>query len=106
MKYQFNQAVHFGGKDYPRGINEVSEKMESNPHFLKYVSAGFIVDIDRSVIVTTKTTVERSQELFDRLVAKRDGKKIELSSIEVPAEKDVDAEPVQKAAGVDKKKKR
>lgn len=71
MQYLFKQAVFLSGKSYPRGLHELSEKVENDPHFLKFVGAGFIVDPEAEHVQTTQTLKERSEALLNKVMGKK-----------------------------------
>lgn len=71
MFYQFKQAVHFGGKDYLRGVHDVPEAVEYDPNFIKYVGAGLIVDAEAPAkAITLESSHDRSKRLHEHLVKK------------------------------------
>lgn len=75
MQYFLKQAGHFGGKDYQRGVNDLPEKAENDPFFLKCVGAGLITEVDAPKIVSTETLQDRQKKLLNRLIAKANADK-------------------------------
>jgi hypothetical protein len=86
MQYHFTQSVRLGGKDYTRGTHEVPDfpentpdekqnkkNAEANAHFLKFVSAGFIVEADQAKTPTLETPAERAKRLHAKIVAQKNG---------------------------------
>ncbi len=71
MHYKFLQAVHIQGRDYPRGVHSVSEKVEYDAYFLKLVSSGLVVEVEASKVVSPESSAERSKKLLDKLLAKK-----------------------------------
>jgi hypothetical protein len=85
-RYQFHQAVHIAGKDFSRGIHEVSEKAEYDPTFLKYVGLGLITEADaKAKPPTPQSIMERNQALHDRLVKRADERKAAATAGKHPA---------------------
>lgn len=108
MQYLFKQAVHLSGKIYKLGVNEVPEKVENDPHFLKYIGAGLIVDVDPLKSAKLKTQEERAEEILNKLHAeKKISKPVLRTEKGVKAPLVADKEPVtpsQTASPVAKKK--
>lgn len=71
MLYQFKQAVHLNGKNYPCGVHEVDEKTEYHSYFLKLVSAGLVLEADVKKAVSPVDLQERSKKLLEKLMAKK-----------------------------------
>lgn len=104
--YQFKQAVHIDGKDFPRGIHKVSESVEKHPHFLKYVSLGLIVESQPAPMMG-QSAQERGEKLMNKLVKKADAGKSpapEMVKEEAPAE--VESADEEKPKGKSGKKSR
>ncbi len=72
MRYQFKQAVHLAKKDYPRGVHEISAQVEQDPHFLKYVKLGWIVEAKPAQHLSFNGDKDRAEKLLNQLVAKKD----------------------------------
>jgi len=110
MRYKFNQALHIGGKDFPRGNHEVPAKSEQDSNFLRYVGLGLIVDADPVRAGGVKSERERNEKLHNRLVEDSDAKKAKAHAAkegkdEVKAEdsKEPDAAPKSPESEDDKK---
>lgn len=83
--YQFKQSVHIGGpnlhgkripgKDFARGLREVSPDYEQHPHFLKYAAAGLIVDGPKESKASLPDPEKQKQKLLDRIGAEADARK-------------------------------
>lgn len=97
MKYEFKRSVHIAGKDFPKGVSEVSEVQESHAHFLRYVKAGYIVDHKVIEPVKIEHNAVRAKIILDRL-AEKQMTKIEDAPDEVQLP--LDMEPVAEASEV------
>lgn len=89
MHYKFNQSVHIAGKDFPRGTHEVSEKVELDPHFLKYVGCGFISEAEVVPVVSLESPQERNERLLNKLVEKGKARSAKLAEVKEPAPSEV-----------------
>ena len=96
MKYNFRQAVHLGGRDYQLGNQEVDEKAEQDPVFLKYVELGLIVDAVVQQDYSGKTLKARSEALLKKLMDRKVPQASAAATPALPAESDEkSAEPVE-----------
>lgn len=76
-QYLFKQATVLCGHEFKVGVHSVSEKVECDPRFLRYVECGLIVDADDAHVVSAETTEERSKRLHARLSGKTAPKDLE-----------------------------
>lgn len=60
-----------GGKDYSRGIHDLTEKAENDPYFLKLIGAGLIVDVEGSKIISPESAKKRAEKLLNRISKKQ-----------------------------------
>lgn len=75
-RYQFHQAVHIAGTDFRRGVHEVSEKVEYDSTFIRYVGLGLITEADAKTDPPSPQSIaERNKALHDRLVKRTDDRK-------------------------------
>lgn len=75
MRYQFKQSVSIQKKDYRVGVHEVSENVEYDPTFIKYVEKGLIVEAESQKVISTESAKEKAEKLHETLVKRRDAKK-------------------------------
>jgi hypothetical protein len=101
MLYQFKQAVCFGGKTYSLGVNEVDEKAEQDPYFLKLVKHQYVLDVEATVVVSPETLKERSERLLERLASRKPYRSVPIDEPKA----DESAEPVKKDVKKSKKSK-
>lgn len=96
MKYLFAQPVYLGGKLFPAGIRDVSEKNEADPHFLKFVGAGFIKEVEAAPepLLNNK---QRAERLLEKILSKpKKAVKVDSRPEEAPKEA-VKEEPASEA---------
>jgi hypothetical protein len=102
MNYFFHQAVFLAGKRFSVGLHDVSEKAENDPHFLKFISAGYISDASGAASGPPNLSpFERSQNLLDKLIKEKRVKMpatVQRQSMHQPVSAHVPQTEAQKAA--------
>lgn len=107
MLYLFKQAVNFCGKDYHRGVHEVPEAVEYDPHFLKFVGAGLIEEAQEDKVISPASIVDRNKRLHEELLKRAAAKKAAAAKpAEEEAEEKADESDDEKPEKADKKKKK
>jgi hypothetical protein len=75
--YELKQALHLGafdgkkGKDFRKGVHELSEKEENDPRFLKYVGAGLIIEAKKPGEPVVVDHSIAAKKLLDKLATRR-----------------------------------
>jgi hypothetical protein len=95
MQYFLKQAVHLGGKDYQRGINELPEKAENDPFFLKCINSGLVTEVEPAKVVAMESFQDRQKKLADKLIAKASAAKQAREQKVVDQSEEHDAEEVE-----------
>lgn len=90
MLYQFHQAVVLKGKHFGLGLHEVSEVLENDPHFLKYVGVGYITEPNGMPPAAHQSVKEKAEALLNKL---REGK-VKNSPGPVPVKAEEPVAPV------------
>lgn len=68
MRVKFKQAVHIGGKDYPRGVHEVSEAHLKDKYFHKLIQANLVEDAEATKVVSADSLQDRQRKLAERIL--------------------------------------
>lgn len=86
MLYQFNQSVHFHGKDYARGLHDITdEKVEYDQHFIKYVGLGLIVQADEAAVISPQSIADRQKRVHEELLRRAQVAKSKKAGAPAPA---------------------
>jgi len=74
MIYKLKQSVKLGGKDYKKGLQDLSQAAEQDPLFLKYVGVGLIIDAEKKEEVKETAIPESAQKILKRIQAQKEKK--------------------------------
>ena len=102
---KLKRALLVEGKFYQPGVQEISDKALSHPHFVRYIKLGIIVPPENEELEKLENPVERAQRLHRKeieLAAKRDEL---LKKVDVSDEKSEEADADSEALPVEGKKK-
>jgi hypothetical protein len=62
------QAAHLGGKDYKKGVHELSDEVLRSPFFLRLVKAGLAVEADAAKVVSAETEQVKQAKLINHIL--------------------------------------
>lgn len=89
MWYELKQALHLGayegkkGKDYGKGVHDLSEVVELDPRFLKYVGCGYIVEAKKPGAAVAKVDLSaQAAKLLEKLAARRQAQVAKHAKVE------------------------